>query len=128
MPINGPDPNDSIRRFSTTVAVYPSTATETVGESIYSAEDFGPPVEITARIRADEPPNFTQDELGERDAGGMRLKCVVPASETDAIKPSDSVDFDGNAWRVVEREPAPHNEFERFLLVPDPRRTAGSQS
>lgn len=128
MPIDGPDPNNAIRRFSTTVAVYPSTATDTVGDSVYSTDDFGQPTDIRARIRAADPADHTQDELGERDAAGMRLYCVVPVAETAHISVDDSVDYDGQAWRVSEREPAPHTGFERFRLLPDPRRTADQQA
>lgn len=124
-----PDPNNSIKRFSTTATVYPHLPDAQVGDSVHTTTDFGTPVTITCNIQpVRDPEQFAPGDLGEQERGGERLRCSVPKSETGKVDADDSLDWDGRAWRLTERQFARYSDFERYVLVPDNRRTHGSQT
>ena len=127
-PHRGPSPNNVIDRFDTTVTVYGHLPDESVGDSHYVDDGFGAPTDLTVSIRPDTADAFGVRDLGQTTDGGERLICMVPTENADQIDIDASIDYDGQAWRVTKRQVASRNDFERYLLLPDTRRTVGNRT
>lgn len=126
--MRGPSPNNTISRFATPVTVYPNIGVDWRSDSVYGDDAFGDPITVRMSIRPADALPFSIADLGQTDEGGERQIADVPASETENVGIDDSIDYDGRAWRVTERQYAGRNKFVRYRLVPDNRRSHGARS
>lgn len=124
----GADPNNSLEKFAVTVTVYPRTPDDTAGDSVWGDDMFGVPYDVEIPIRPADALPFSIAELGQTNEGGERLVADVPTHHTDDVDTDDSIDYDGRAWRVTERQYANRNDIERYRLIPDTRRAFGEQN
>lgn len=128
MPRHGPSPNNTIRRFATTVTVYPNLGVDWRSDSVYGDDEFGDPFEVEMTIRPADALPFDVGDLGQTDEGGELQIADVPAPTADRLATDDSVDYDDRAWRLTERQYANRHGFVRYRLIPDNRRSYGRLS